>query len=183
MLKTDCKKNSDKNASEYQAGGDSKRENLCQHDSERVNKTTPGIKLGQLVATEDPSSEQKIHLNPNPDGEKYIRKFDDPAKKKSSRRAGKSTNFTIKYWTGPVQDLVKTPPNLEASPRNVAIRSLCTSDRLWASSWTTKDHEDFKSMAIKKRTQDLIQSVQRHVKILIDRKDAYNRQILQDWNT
>ena len=76
-----ARKISDKNASEYQAGGDSKRENLCQHDSERVNKTTPSIKLGQMVATEDPSSEQKIHLHPNLDGEKYIRKFDDPAKK------------------------------------------------------------------------------------------------------
>ena len=68
---------------------------------------------GQLVATGDPSSEQKVHLHPNLDGEKYIRKFDDPAQKKSSRRVGRSTNFTIKYWTGPVQDLVKIPPILK----------------------------------------------------------------------
>ena len=32
-------------------------------------------------------------------------------------------------------------------------------------------------------TQDLTQSVQRQVNILIDRKDAYNMQILQDWST
>ena len=31
-------------------------------------------------------------------------------------------------------------------------------------------------------TQDLIQSVQRQVKTLIERKDAYNVQVLQDWN-
>ena len=48
-----------------------------------------------------------------------------------------------------------------------------------------KDHEDFKRMAINKRLpspQDLIQSVQRQVKILIDRKDEYKVEILQDWN-
>ena len=33
------------------------------------------------------------------------------------------------------------------------------------------------------RTQDLIRSVQRRVKSLIERQDAYNVQILQDWNT
>ena len=37
------------------------------------------------------------------------------------------------------------------------------SDCLWASSWLTKDHADFKRMAMNNsfpRTQDLIQSVQ-----------------------
>ena len=33
------------------------------------------------VATEDVSSETKVHLHPNADGEKYIKKFDDMAKK------------------------------------------------------------------------------------------------------
>ena len=32
-------------------------------------------------------------------------------------------------------------------------------------------------------TQDLIQSGQRQLKVLIDRQDAYNMQILRDWNT
>ena len=65
---------------EYQAGGDSKRENLCQQYSERVTWTTPGASSsgqleaagasssGRLVATEDPSSEKKVHLHPNDDG-------------------------------------------------------------------------------------------------------------------
>ena len=50
----------------------------------------------------------------------------------------------------------------------------------------TEDREDFKRMAMNKRsprTQDWIQSAQRQVKTLIDRKDAYNMQVLQDWNT
>ena len=38
-------------------------------------------------------------------------------------------------------------------------------------------HESFR------RTQVFIQSVQRQGKTLVERKDAYNVQILQDWNT
>ena len=48
---------------EYLAGGDSKRENLCQQDSERVTKTTPGACSGRQVPTEGPSSEKKVHLH------------------------------------------------------------------------------------------------------------------------
>ena len=74
------------------AGGDSKREDLCQHDSERVNTTASGAtssgqleaagvsSSGRLVAAEDPASEQKVHLDPNTDGDQNIRKFDDLAK-------------------------------------------------------------------------------------------------------
>ena len=74
-------------------GGDSRRENLCQQDSARANKTTPrtsssgqleaagASSSGRLVATEDLSNEMNVHLHPNTDGENYIRKFDDPAKK------------------------------------------------------------------------------------------------------
>ena len=103
LLWTDCEKIGDKSADvdhhavpppEYQAGGDSKREDLCQQGSGRVTRATPaGSSSGQVeaagvpssggpVATEkDSSSEKKVHLHPNTDGEKYIRKFDDPAKK------------------------------------------------------------------------------------------------------
>ena len=85
-----ARKISDKNADmdhhavpppEYQAGGDSRRENLCQQDSARVNKTTPrASSSGQLDATEDPAVENKVHLHPNTAGDKYSKKFDDPAK-------------------------------------------------------------------------------------------------------
>ena len=47
------------------------------------------------------------------------------------------------------------------------------------SSWLTKYREAFKRMALDKsfpRTQDLVQSVQRQVKTLIERKDACNLQ-------
>ena len=56
--------------------------------------------------------------------------------------------------------------------RNVASWSPFTSDCLWVSSWFTKDDEDFNRMAMNKsfpRTQDMIQSVRRQVKTLIDR--------------
>ena len=77
---------------QYQPGGDSKSENLCQQDSIRVSKVTlrasssrqleaAGVSSsGLLVATEDPSNGKKVHLHPNTDGEKYIRKFDDLSK-------------------------------------------------------------------------------------------------------
>ena len=65
----------------------------------------------------------------------------------------------------------KDPNNLQDFPLNVAIWSQFTSDCLWASSWLTKDHEDFKTMAMKKnfsRTQHVIQSVHGQVKTLIE---------------
>ena len=83
-------------------------------------------------------------------------------------------------------------PILQSFPLNVAIWSQFTSDCSWASSWLskdyelTKDHEYFKRMAMYQSfpsAQDLIHSVQRQVKMFIDRTDAYNMQILQDWNT
>ena len=48
-----------------------------------------------------------------------------------------------------------------------------------------KDHADFKRMAMNDsfpRTKNLIQSVQRQLKMLIERNGAYNLQIFQDWN-
>ena len=73
----------------HEAGGHSKREDLCQPDSERVVKTTPGAlssgqlemagpsSSGRLVATEDASitGETKVHLQSITHGEKYIRTF------------------------------------------------------------------------------------------------------------
>ena len=65
----------------------------CQQDSERFFITMTGeSSSGQLAAavasssawpvvTEDPSCEKKVHLQSNTDGDKYIRKFDDRAKK------------------------------------------------------------------------------------------------------
>ena len=60
--------------------GDSKREDLRQQDSERSSRTTRASSSGRAAATEDPSCEKKVRLDPNIDGDTYIKKFDDPAK-------------------------------------------------------------------------------------------------------
>ena len=94
----------------------------------------------------------------------------------SSRRARRSTKFTTKNCTVFVKDLVNIPSIFKITqPINERL--------LMASSWLTKDHEDFRRIAVGERfprTKDLIQSVQRQVKIQIGRKDAYNMQISQD---
>ena len=104
------------------AAGDSKRENLCQQDSDRVTSRTPGASTsGQLeaagapisvrpVATEDSSSGEKSHLHPSIDGEN-------------------TSNFTLNDWT---------------------VCRFPAERFVWASSWLTKDHKDFKSMAMNK---------------------------------
>ena len=92
----------------YQAGSDSKREDLCQPDFDRIWKMTPGpSSSGQLettgasssgrpVATEDVSSGKKVHFHSNTHGEQYIKKFDDPAKN-FKPQSEEEHSFTIKY--------------------------------------------------------------------------------------
>ena len=103
----------------------------------------------------------------------------------SRRRVRESTNFTIKCRSLCAR-CGERPTNLYNSPLNVAIWSQITSDCSWASSWLTKDHDDFKRIAMNTsfpRTQSLRVSVQRLVKTLVQSKDAYNMQFLQDFNT
>ena len=78
------------------------------------------------------------------------------------------------------------PTNLQDCPLNGAIWTPFKSDCLWASSWLTKDHERLQKDGDEKKFHknarfDAV-SVQRQVKTLIERKDAYNMQILQKWN-
>ena len=137
-------------------------------DSERVNTTTPGASSsGQLetrgasssrrpVATEDLSSGKKVHLRPNIDGQQYIKKFDDPAEnlKRQSEEEHEFYNQVLNiicarfFWY---------PDNLQDFPLNDAILSQFTSDCCIRMAM----NQSFP------RTQDLIQSVQRQVKILI----------------
>ena len=124
------------------AAGDSKRENLCQQDSDRVTSRTPGASTsGQLeaagapisvrpVATEDSSSGEKSHLHPSIDGEN-------------------TSNFTLNDWT---------------------VCRFPAERFVWASSWLTKDHKDFKAWQWIKASLGRKQFVPRQVKILIDRK-------------
>ena len=96
-----ARKMSDKNADmdyhavlppEYQAGGDSKRENLCRQDSGRVNKTTLGpSSSGRPITTEI----LQVH-RPNIDGESTSGSS-AILQRILSRRARRNTNFTIKY--------------------------------------------------------------------------------------
>ena len=175
-----------------------KREDLCVQDSQRFTMTIGLSSSRQLeaaetsssrrpVATEDSSNTdgRKVHLKSNTDGANYLRKFDDPAKN-LSRRVRRSTNFTITYWTVFVQHLVHIPPISKISRSTLRSRANSrATDCLWASSWPTNDHEDFKRMMMEEsfpRTHDLIQPVQRQVKIMIGRNDAENMQILQEWN-
>ena len=152
----------------------------------KVTRWTTGASCsGRPVAREKFSSEKKVHLPPNTDGEKYISKFDDYAKKFKPQSEGEDS-FYNQVLNSTCARFGEDPNNIQNFPLNVAIWSQVTRDCLWASSWLTKDHENFYRMAMKKSspgTQDLTQSVQRQVKILIDRKGAYNMQILQDWNT
>ena len=137
---------------EYQAGGDSKRENLGQQYSERVTWTTPrasssgqleaagASSSGRLVATEDPSSEKKVHLHPNDDG----RNTSGSSGILHTISSWRSTNFTIKYWTVHVQELVNIPPVFKISRSTLRFGA-----NLQATAYElhlglhTKDHEDF----------------------------------------
>ena len=57
---------------EYQVAGDSKRENLCQPDSERFTMTTTGASSCSRYPSE--TSEGKVHLQANAEGENSNRK-------------------------------------------------------------------------------------------------------------
>ena len=78
----------------------------------RATGSDGAASFGRLAAAEDLSNEKKGHLHPNTDGEEYIRKFDHPV---SSRRLRWSTNCTIEYRTGFVQDLVNILPMFQIS--------------------------------------------------------------------
>ena len=117
LLRTHCEKNADMDyravpPPEYQAGGDSKREDLCQQDSDRVIRTTPGASSsGQLeaagvsssrrpVATEEPSTKKNVHLHPDTEWRKYIKKFDDPANNlvPQSEEKHEVYNHVLEIW-------------------------------------------------------------------------------------
>ena len=200
---------------EYQVGGDSNRENLRQQDSERVTRTTTGSSSSgqleaagasssaRLVATEDPSNtgERKLHLQTTTDGEKYIKKFDDPAKNfnpqseeehesynqsKMWQRSYQSSRFpaqrfdldpiydrlfmgfilAYKVLDFPVQDSDLEP-----------VRERLHMGFILAKQGSRRLQKDGDEKIIP-RTQDLIVTVQRQVKTLIDHKDTYNMQIL-----
>ena len=70
---------------DYKAGGDSKREELCQQDPQTFTTTATGASSssGRLEAVKDPLHAGEVKVNPqtNTWGERNIRSFDDPAKR------------------------------------------------------------------------------------------------------
>ena len=66
------------------AGGDSKREELCQQDPKQVTMTATlaSSSSGRPEAIRDPMScgEGKVYPRTNTDGERHMRNIDDPEK-------------------------------------------------------------------------------------------------------
>ena len=130
---------------EYQAGCDSMRENLCQRDSERVNRTTPGASSSGQLDTPGASSSILVENNTSQAAER-----------------GRARHFTTRYLNSMCARFGQGPPNPQYFQLVVPIWNHFTSHCLWASSWLTKDHEDCKRMTMSQsfpRTQDFIQSV------------------------
>ena len=150
---------------EYQVGGDSKREKLCQPDLQKITITATGASsYGRLEARRDPfnAGEGKAYPQTNTDGEPYTRKFDDPTKSFEPQHQKEQEFFTMvlhsiwtKFW--------KDPTGLRYFPLKRAVWSQFTSGCSWASFWLSKDDEDFQRVAMNQsfpRTQDLTQTLQ-----------------------
>ena len=80
-------------------------------------------------------------------------RFDDPANK-FSLRIRRNRNSTRWYCAASVHNLGRTPTDLRYFAFNIAIWSQFTSDCLLASFWLSKDHEDFKRMAMNEVSQE-----------------------------
>ena len=89
---------------DYKAGSDSKRDERCQQGPSQCTITATGASSRsgrpqaiaavsssrRSAATKDPfnAGEGKVVLQRNTDGERYIRKFDDPEKLQASKPGG-----------------------------------------------------------------------------------------------
>ena len=108
------------------------------------------------------------------------------SKKVWSLGTTRNDNSTRWCCKASVQNVRNTRTDLRKSPVDIASWSQISSDCLRASFWLSNDHEEFNQAAMNKhcaRTQVLTQSVQRQVQTLIELKDAYKMQVLQDWRT
>ena len=177
---------------EHQAGGDSKGEILCQQDTARVTKTTreeheaPGIwerlerqVLGDRLLSEDFSSGEESSSSSVQEVRRSCQQFRVAERGRARISQSSIGQYVCKIWWRSFQSsrFSRSPLRFGANIRAIAGG---------VSKSFTEDNEDFKRMAMNKsfpRTQDWIQSAQRQVKTLIDRQDAYNMQVLQDWNT
>ena len=100
---------------EYQAGGDSKRDNLCQQDSQRITRTRSGTSSSRRpVATEDPSSEEKIIFIQTL-MENSTSRMLTILQRTSSRRARRSTSFHSQVLESNCARFGKLPPIFKIS--------------------------------------------------------------------
>ena len=87
----------------------------------------------------------KVHSQANTDGETNIRKFGDYSKNFAPRSEEEHEFDTV----------VKYLNNLQDFPLKVAIWKQFMSDCLWASFWLSKNHEDFKRVAMNQKCQNI----------------------------
>ena len=150
----------------------SKRE-LGQRDPETFTTTATraSSSSGLPGAIGDPlnTGEGQVYPQTNTGGEQHTINIGDQAKSLEQH--------PHTHW--------EEPTDLRDFPFNIRIWSQFASDCLWASSWLSNDHEEFKRDAMNRSSQHKFQtqSVQRRVQTLIERKDAHNMQVLQDWKT
>ena len=162
--------------SDFQAGGDSKREELCQQDPQPLTITAAGASSslvrveaagasssGRSGAVKGPpnTGEGNVHPQTNTDLEQHRKRFDDAARSFQPQNQEQQDFYTMVMHSFCAQ-LGEEPTHLRDFPFNVkrtAMKNIFTT------------------------TQDLIQSVQRQMQSLIERKDAYNVQVSKDWKT
>ena len=152
-------------APDYKAGGDTKREDLCQQDPQQFKKNGCWS-IMKLRATG--SYVTQWWRESSPSGKHWWRNLHQvirwSCKEFNATGRGGARVLQAKYWTVFVPDLVKIPPTFKISRSTLRFGDKFTSDCLWASSWLTKGsfrvHQRM-PMNIFSSTQDVRQSLQR----------------------
>ena len=113
---------------------------------------------GRPGAMIDPlnNGEGEVYPQTNTDGERYIRRSDDPAKSFQPQNQEEQEFYTIVLHSI-CATCRKDPADARDFPFNIAVWSQFTSNCLWSSLWLSKDHEDSKRMDMNKsfpRRQD-----------------------------
>ena len=168
---------------DHKAGGDSERDDMCQQDPQAFTITATGASYWQRLVPEIRQTLVKgkfifrqTLMDKITSGSSMIQQ------KVFSLRTTRNRNSERKSCTASVLKLGRTPHTFAIFHSIHEASSRATAYELHF--LPSKDHEDSKRMAMNRRfprTQYLMQSVQRQVKTLIERKYAYKMQVSQDW--